>query len=890
MPEPLGLRLTRALARLLLRCYPRAFRRRWAADFVDAAAHRWRREFAAAQPAALATARTGILLCADSLGAVPRAWRSSGGGAHGSDPRRSLMERLMSSMAGTLSDLRTALRLTRRQAGTSLRVVATLALGIGVSAAAFSALDRAVLNALPYEHGDRMRYLALEHPTLGWMITPDAESVARWRQGAQTVERIETYRESGAVYLGAGPAESLDVLLVSTGLPGMLGVRPLAGRMLVEADAAPDAPAVVMIHETFWRRDLGGDPAIVGRDLRLTTGPATVVGIWPARARLNVRATPDLIKAMPAAEEFRQGGWTNVLGLLRPGVADETAAAELDTLAVASERAAGMRIAVLPPGGRLSDDYRAGLWLVFAAAAALLIVAVLNAANLLLGRATTRVGELGLRLALGGSPARIVRLFLAESVILAGAGAAAGVGVAWTMSAIYTAWSPPGFGTGDGTWLDARTVTFAALAALAATLAGALIPAWRSRAATVRDVLAAAGTRATDAGSRLRAALVALQAALAVLLVAGAASTGRSFVQLASVDPGFDVDPLAMVSVSASRLRYPTPEAQSAFIARVREAIEAIPQVVGITITNAPPFQTSVGSGFPVFEGGAPPPAGANVEVHTQSVDDQFFTVFGTPVRAGRALQPGDAGTAVIVNESFAREHGGNVVGRQLTLGGRNQRWYTVVGVVADVAASSLDEVGGPQPQVYFARPSGSGGSFARFVLRVDGDPAAVISTVRARVAEIDPLTVLSEASTFRELFDRQTARHRFVAFLLLGLALFGVIFAVSGVSGVVALEVARRRREVGLRVALGATAANVVGHLVRRGLRPVIAGAAIGIAASFALGPYLEDLLFRVPNRDPASIAAGLGIVVATAAIGCLLPARRAARVDPAVALREEP
>jgi predicted permease len=897
MADRLALRCTRRLARVLLRLYPRAFRRRWANDFVEAAAHRCRRELtAAAGPAPIAAVRTWLLLCADTLGAAPTAWRSTGsnGVPSGSDLPPSIREHLMTSIAGTFSDLRTALRLMQRQPGTSALVVATLALGIGVSAAAFAALDRVVLNPLPFAHGDRMRYLALEHRVLGWRITPEGDTLPRWRAGAKTLERIETYRDASATLVGGAGPERLGVLMISTGLPGMLGVRPAAGRMLVEADAAPDAPAAVMLHETYWRRKLGADPGIVGRDLRLSTGPAAVVGIWPAGARLNQRTPPDLVRIMRRDQEIVEGGWTSVLAVVRAGVGDDAVAGELGALLPKNadgrnEVGADFAAVVVPPTGFVSDAYVQGLWLVFGAALALLVVAILNAANLLLGRATTRSAELGVRLALGGSHGRILRLLGAESVVLTTAGAALGFGIAWLTERVYAAWAPAGLAAPEGAWLARRTIAFAAGAAAAATLAGALIPAWRARAASVREVLAGAGLRTTDGSSRLRAALVAAQAALAVLLVVGASITGRSFLQLASVHPGFDVDPLAVVSVSAPASRYKTPEAQAAFLRQVRDAIAALPQVERFTITNAPPFSTSTSASLPFFEGEPEPVRAGTAEVRSQSVDAEYFAVFGTPIVAGRLFAPADGRNAVIVNESFARAHGGDVLGRRLRFTGRSATWYSVVGVAGDVTAGPLADGAAKDPQLYFPRQAGDERTFARFVMRVRGDPAAAIAAVRARVAVVDPLTPLAEARTVREIFDGQTSRHRFVAYLLGGLALFGVVFAVSGVYGVVSLEVARRRREVGVRVALGATAASIVGQMTRRGLRPVAVGAALGVAAALALGPLLKDLLFRVSERDPWSAAAGVGVVLATALVGCALPARRAAQVDPVVALRDD-
>jgi predicted permease len=890
--RPLGLRGTRALARLLLCCYPRRFRQRWTEAFIEAAAHRWRRERERGRLGTLGTLRAGLLLCADTLGAAPGTWRSPAGWNGAPDgfyPRQPWRDRLLGAIAGTLADVRMAVRMMRRQAGTSTLAVATLALGIGISTAAFAALDRVVLNPLPFARGDRMRYLAREHNTLGWRITPDGATLARWRAGAQSIERIETYRDTTAIRLDDGLPQRLNVLTISTGLPGMLGVRPLAGRMLVESDAAPDAPAVAMVHETFWRQKLGADPAIVGRDLRLTTGPATVVGIWPSSARVNQRLTADLVRMMPRDQEIRQGGWTSLLALLQPGVDDRSAATELNSLAIVEDaRATEFHFVVLPPTGFVNEAYLRGLWLVFAAALSLLVVAILNAANLLLSRGTTRTAELGVRLALGGSPGRILRLFAAESIAVTASGVIAGIVVAWLTTRVYVVWQPAGMGAVSHGWFDVRTAMFVAGAAGFAAIAAALIPAWRARSSTVRAVLTD-GPRTTDASSTLRAGLVAAQAALAALLVAGASITGRSFYHLASVHPGFDVDPLAMVSVAASPLRFPTPDAQENFLRRVRESIAALPQVERITVTNAPPFATSTNAAVPVLEGETEPSGPPASETRSQSVDPEYFAVFGTPIVAGRIFERADGLDAVIVNESFARAHGGNIVGRRLKLTGRNERWYTIVGIAGDVAAGALVDGALTDPQLYFPMSSRGEHQFMRFIVRVTGDPETLITAVRARVAALDPATTLAEARTGRQMFDAQTERHRFVAYLLGSLATFGLVFAVSGIYGIVSLDVTRRRREVGVRVALGAAPANVIGHMIGRGLRPVLIGGVAGVLAALWLGPLWKDLLFRVSERDPLSAIAGMALVTLTATIGCAVPARRAARVDPVVALRND-
>lgn len=884
--------MTRTFARFLLRAYPLGFRRVHGRAFVECASHRWTRELEATGRGGLATVRTGLVFCADTLGAAPGSWSKDSGWRTGSPdgpPRPPFKDVFMSWITGSLSDLRLAARLMRGQPASAALVVVTLALGIGVSTAAFGALDRVVLKPLPFARGDRMHYLAVREEALGWQLAPSADLINRWQTGARTLEDIGVFQQGSAVWLDRDQADFVDVERISSGLPAMLGVRPLLGRMIGPADAAPDAPAAVMVTESFWRRELAGDPDVVGRVLRLRSGPVTVVGVWPGEARFDYSGTPDLIRAAVIDDAFLDRGWSSVLAVVAPGASPTAVVEELTALAAGVEDGLpeGMVPALVPPHGFIGDSYVQGLWLVFAGAVVLLVVALVNTTNLLLGRATTRDAELAIRLALGGSTARLLRLFLAESLLLTSLGVVAGFAVAVGTAQAYAAWDPRGLVGDRQTWLENRTLVFGALAAGISMFAGTVVPAWRGRSARVQDVLAAtASTRTTGSAAGLRMVLIGAQAALAVLLATGAALTARSYDRLAAVDPGFDVDPLAMVSVRAPAERYPTADGQQQFIDRVRDAIESLPQVRAITAVNAPPFRTSSGSIVPHLEGlddqGAP--AGARSEVSIQNIDLRYFDVFGTPLVAGRRFVADDVDQSVMINESFARALGENVVGRRLLMG--ESSGYVIVGIVRDVRSTSLTSDPAGRPQLYFFRSS-TPSAYERFVFRVDGNPESAIADVRARVSALDQSVPLSEAATFRDLFDAETARHRLVSYLLFGLALFGVVFAMSGVYGVVSLDVSRRTREVGVRMALGATPAQVVRALVGRGVRPVAVGAGLGVALSLWTAPFLEDLLFGVPARDPWSALAGVVLVVATAGASSLLPARRASRVDPALTLR---
>jgi hypothetical protein len=477
-------RIVRRAARLVLRLYPRAFRDAFGAEFLDLAERRWHRERRASGRPGAASLRTGRMLVCDAARAIPVAWRERRPRPGGSLPPPDRGPRLMHLLRDSLTDLHLGLRSHVRQPASTALVVLTLALGVGASTAAFSALDRVVLHPLPFPGGDRMAYVSMLMPQRGWQLAPAAEHVRRWREGARTLDGIEVYQRSSFTRSGEGAAEIVSADLVSAGLPAMLGVRPVLGRMLGPADAAPGAPAAVMLSERYWRAAFGGRPGAIGQRVQLSDRVHTVVGIWPDLARFDYQAVPDVIAV--SASPHARGEFALVLARRAPGVPAEDVERELAALSAGIDGVPPGAVPQLgPPYGFLSDAYVQGIWLVFAGAFALLGVAVVNAGNLLLGRAANRTGEIGVRLALGGTTRRLLRLFLAESLILASAGAALGALLAVLIGRGYVLVAPERQ-LAAGTWLHGRAVVFAIAVTAVAVVVCAVIPAWRSRSARAR--------------------------------------------------------------------------------------------------------------------------------------------------------------------------------------------------------------------------------------------------------------------------------------------------------------------------------------------------------------------------------------------------------------------
>ncbi|HET9370744.1 MAG TPA: ABC transporter permease [Vicinamibacterales bacterium] len=875
-----GLGFVIRLARASLLLYPASFRASHDREFVDAIAHRWHRERRATNSAFRATLRACLILCADTAASAPGFWRQHDSQADARRPRRWL--------SGWGADLRLAARHTVRQPLAALLVVLTLGLGLGLGVASFSALDRIVLRPLPGPKADRLFYAGLLVPSRGWRLSPHQAVLDRWRAGARTIVQLETYSPGSVVRTGDGAAAMIEAVAISGGLPSLLSATPLVGRMLGPADAAAAAAPAAMLSERTWRRDYGADPGVIGRSLRLNATSYTIVGVWPDRTRFQARGIPDVIRVAPDDEQISRGGFGYAFVELADGATPDAASRELTALLDGvADLMPGSVAAVLPPAqGLHAPAFVTGLWMVFIAGALLMLVAVVNSANVLLGRAASRAGELGVRLALGASVPRVIRLFLAESLVLVAAGTALGAGVATAATRLSSALAPAALALADGGWAEARPMLFGAAAAALATMACALIPVWRVRALSVRGVLASAsGSRTIDGSARLHAWLIGAQAAMAVLLVAGAALMSRSLRNVAGVDPGFDIDRLATVVVQAPEDRYPLDEAAEAFTARVLEAFAALPGVERATVSGSTPFRASRQGGEPFLDGEPPPPDVPGTFSTWQTAPPGYFATLGIPFVAGREFTAGDTGV-VIVNESFARAHGGSVIGRRLRFARDKDAGREIVGVVRDIQSGALID---RTDRVQLYSPDTGTGRYTHYVLRTSGPPEALLPLARARLAELDPDVPLRMATTGPELFADEIARHRFMAMLLASLATLGVVFAISGVYGTVVLDVGRRVREMGLRLALGATGRDVIAGVIGRGLRPVVAGGLLGGLAAAWAGPYLEDLLFQVPARDPWSLAAGFALVSLTAVLASSLPARRASRVDPTITLRAQ-
>lgn len=888
-----GLTLVQTVARIASLCYPSAFRQQHAGDFVDVATHHFDRESAMRGPLRATLAASRVIV-ADTLSTPAGMWRDAltdGDGSLGAFGRR-----VSASLRSGGNDLRLALRSAARQPKFSLLVAGTLALGIGASTAAFDALDRAILRPLPFVRSHELTLLVMEEVNQHYMTSVPIAALNEWRAKATTVQQVEVFRRMNAVRTSEAGSEVREGLGVSGGLPSMLGVRAVAGRILTPADAQPSAATVVMIGEDYWRSAFGADPAAIGSVITVGGKPSEIVGVWPAGARVDFFETPEIIRVLPSGAEYGRGSWVQVIARMQPGRTIKQVIQELIALTPTDpNRKTTLTYqvkATAPSTILLGEQFVAGVWLVFAGGLLLLGAAIGNAGHLLLERAAGRRHELGVRLALGSSRAQLFRLFATEGAVYAAAALAAGALLALGLERVINELEPRLYRDAAGAGVFGRAFVFASLVSVLAALCCSVAPLARAGRRELAQTIGQGHTRIIATRSRLTHVLIGVQAALAVLLVFGAGLMVHSLTNLLRVDPGIDTDRLAELSVSLPASRYGASDDRRRYFEQARAALQAIPGVTGVVTSGMPMLQASLTNGVPWLEGETQPIVPPDASTALTFVDADYFRILGIRVLGGRMFADGDIDVAV-VNETFARARGGQVLGRQLHLpnSGSADKTVRVVAIVNDVRYSGLSNDRVRQPALYLPTPAvpvKDVDPYARFIVRTDAEPADVISAARKAFAAIDPLVPIVAPSTGHEVIAEATAQHRFVAMLLAGLATVGFVLAMSGVYGAVALNVTRQRRDVGLRMALGASAERLIRAFVGAGLRPVLAGAILGTLTAWIVAPQINALLFRVAPNDPASAALGIGLVLVISALAAFVPARSISRIDPARTLRE--
>jgi putative ABC transport system permease protein len=814
-----------------------------------------------------------------------------------------------------LQDVQYAFRGLRRSAGFTAVALTTLALGIGATTAIFSIVNAVLLQPLPYPDADRVFRIAADFDGKTDRNLSPAEYLDL-RDGLEAASHFGAYGFGAVNVIGDAEAERVRVAFLSEGVLPAFGVVPARGRNFTRAEEV-EGSSLVLLADEFWRRRFAGDPNIVGRTIVVSDNTAEVIGVIPPGFALPEDIVSGQPVAMfapiginPADVTDRGNHFLRGVGRLRPGVSFEAGAEAVSRsgeLMVAGYPAEytpdeNFLLRAVPIRETVVGQVRPALLVLLAAVGFVLLIVCANLANLQLARSDSRRRELALRAALGADRSRIIRQLLVESSVLALLGGALGVALAYVGMDLLLALRPPNVPRLDAVRLDLAVLGFALAISAAAGIAFGLFPALRVSRLQLADRLrvGSRGLAGSRSRQRSRRSLVVAEVAIALVLLTGAGLFTRSFLQLYNVDKGFSAERMLTVRVSPPFLRYQAEEQITGFY---RELIQNLLQQPGIEAAAAArylPLATRQGDMSFELEGHPVPKDRSKPAADWQVVTPGYFRAMGIPILRGRPIEANDgAGSpgVVVVNEVMAERHwpGRNPLGARIRFGGQQTepRWATVIGIVPNVTHNGLDAE--PRPQVYLAHAQfrfWSGGSpvySMNLVARTQGAPEAFAGTVRRSVRELDPQLPLGSFRTMNQVLSASVAQPRIIMSLLLGFSLLSLALAAVGIYGVLSYAVGERVQEFGIRMALGARAADVAATVVRSGLVLVVIGLALGLGGALLLTRLVSSLLYGVTPGDPATFATVSLTLAAVALAACYLPARRATRVDPVVSLRNE-
>ena len=803
-------------------------------------------------------------------------------------------------MTGLLQDLRYALRALKRAPGFAAVAIITVALGIAATTIVYSIVDGILLRPLPIR--DAARVMVARETINGEGMSVAWPNFEDWQKRQTSFESFAVWRGLTANLTGVDQPRRLNVRHVTWPLLSTLGVTPLVGRDFTAEDDRPGVERTAMVSYAFWQRELGGAADAIGRRIMLDETPVTVIGVMPRD--FTIARQEDIFLPVgtflegPVLQMYRGRGnhfGFAAIGRLKPGVSMATANAEMVAIARQLELEypatnSGNGASVQPLFDVLVGDARPMLYVLLGAVIAMLLIACVNLANLMLSRAAGRAQELAVRRSLGAARWRLARQMLSESVLLALIGGAAGVALAYAGFETLVALLPPNQPRVHIITIDWRVLLAAVAASMATGLLFGLMPA--IHAATGRSMLLLRSTRVTGSAqtsAATRRTLMLAEVALALVLVTGAGLMLRTMGNLAAIDTGFDHDRIVSAQFTLPR-RYDTPK-RLLFFEQAVEKLRVLPGVTNAAYTYSIPVAGSNWNSIFIIEGQPVPERSKLPSSAWTPVSDEYFATMGIRLLKGRLFEARDATGApnvVVVNQTFARRFFGDndPIGARVKQGWPEDKsaWREIVGVVNDVRVNSLQ--GDPTLQAYLPVRQVSQNQGA-FVLRADGNPAALGRAIEAAVHDVDPNLPLFNVQTMGQVIDAGIGNERLTMVLLIGFAALALLMAAVGVFGVTAYSVSQRTHELGVRMALGAQPAGVLALVVRQELGACLVGIVVGVIGAAALAQLLESLLFGVAPRDVTTIAIAAVVLFAVTAIACVIPARRATRVDPVTALR---
>jgi predicted permease len=795
-------------------------------------------------------------------------------------------------------DIRYAVRTLARTPSFTIVAVLTLALGIGANTAIFSVVYGVLLKPLPFAAPERLVRVLGADPSGGRPpISP--LDLRDYRTQARSFQTLAALTESPTTITSPDrEPEQLDRASVSTTFLPMLGVRPIVGRHFTPVDEIGAESNEVMLSEALWRSRFGADRRIAGKTVILDGAAQIVVGVVPTDQRFPATAdvwSPLALSTQFAAPPLRVARFLRVYGRLAPGATLEAAQAEMTGIAARLREQfpttnSGLGVDVLSLHGYLVGNLRTPFLMLLGAVGLVLLIACANVANLLLVRATGREGEIAIRRALGASRGRVVRQLVTESVLLAVVGAALGIALAIRGTRFLAGLAENQIPRLADVQVDGTVLLVTAALAIGTGILFGLIPAWQATRGDATQELRGAGRTGRSAGSRpMRRTLVVAEMAMSLVLLAGAGLLIRSFLQLRAVNPGFDPRGVVTFDLSIRTRQLGADKAvyRRQFVSTMLERASALPRVRSAAVTSGVPL--SGASLMLNFEILGQPPTGNKLAAEIRTVTPEYFATVRTPVLRGRAFTPADragAPSVVMINESAAKQFfpGGNPLGRRLKIDRDVPQGAEIIGVVADVKQRGLSEA--PQPEFYLSFDQAPAGDFA-VMIRTDGPSTPVLSAAKTIVHDLDRGLAVQRPRLLADVVAESTAQQRMYMVLLGIFASVALVLAAVGIYGVVSHTVSQRVHEIGVRMALGAEASNIIGLVLREGLVLTVVGLLVGIMGAMWATRLLQGLLFGIGRGDPMTFVGGAVLLLVVGLAACYLPARRAARVDPTVAMR---
>lgn len=808
-----------------------------------------------------------------------------------------------------LQDIRFAFRQLHKSSGFAAVAILTLALGIGANTAVFSVADAVLIKPLSFAEPASLAIVWEKLPEYGIARnTVSPPNFLDWRERNRAFQGMSAFVDQPANLTGAGRPEQIDVEQVSANFFGLLGVEPMLGRGFMEREDQPGKGNVAVLSYALWKSKFAGDPKILGKAIELNGQATTVVGVtgpdfdWYISEFSSTYQKPQLWRPLEVNQDWHDfskvGRYLRVVARLQPGVTVRQAQVQLDVLAgdLAAKNPAydkGWGIAVVPLREQLSGSFRPALLILLGAVGLVLLIACANISSLLLSRASRRSREIAIRVSLGASRGRIARQLLTESIFIGFIGGPLGMILAvWGTGALLHA-APSSLLDFVQTSVNGRILAFAAGVTLVASLLAGFVPAFLVSSGGPASALPEGGRDSSTGRKSLlvRSALVVVEISLALVLLAGAGLLMQTFIRLMNVDTGFRTQHLLTFQISLPAAKYDE-QGRSSFFTQLLEKIRALPGVLSVSADVTPPF-SGVGSAtdFSIV-GEAPPAIGQAHGTGVRVVEPDYFHTMGIPLLSGRSFTEREfveQSKVVVINKALADKYfrGKNPIGQKIIIDMKDENAPDeIIGVVGDVHLSDL--AAAPSPVAYWPYAE-MRYPVMSVLVRAAMPPESLVGPIREIVTELDKEQPIAKIATMDQLIGNSLARSRFTTLLLSCFAAIALVLASIGIYGVTAYLVAQRTQEIGIRMALGAQRADVLRMVLRQGFRLAAIGVAIGIGAAMAVARLMTTLLYGVSEGDPLTFVGVAGLLSCVALMACYIPARRAMRVDPLVALRYE-